>query len=164
LGVPLVAVLLLLWGPAPAAALVLDRPVPGPVLAPFDLSSPYAAGHRGVDLGAQPGSPVRAAAGGTVTFAGRVVDATWVTVDHGPVRTTVGPLAAVLVQRGDRVRRGQVLGASDRAHGSAAVHWSARRGDSYVDPLAVGRRVASLVPVAPRATRTVPQGPRGRVR
>lgn len=131
---------------SPAGAVVLDPPVQGPVLARFHASTSYGPGHRGVDLGVPPGTLVRAAASGHVTFAGRVVGATWVTVDHGTVRTTVGPLASMRVQRGDRVVRGAVLGTSGHAHGRAAVHWSARRGTTYVDPLATGRVVASLVP------------------
>src|SRR5918912_1083254 len=49
-------------------------PVEGPVLRPFQFGrDPYASGqHRGVDVGAPAGSPVRAPASGTVTFAGVV--------------------------------------------------------------------------------------------
>jgi hypothetical protein len=58
----------------PARAPAWTWPTDGAVLRPFVLGSdPYAAGqHRGVDLAGEPGSPVRAAAGGTVTFAGTV--------------------------------------------------------------------------------------------
>lgn len=142
-------VLLLAVVPPAAGAPVLDPPVPGPVLAGFDAPTEYGPGHRGVDLGAPAGTPVRSPAPGTVTFAGRVVDAVWVTVDHGPVRTTVGPVAEIYVRRGQRVARGDVLGTSGRAHGTAAVHWSLRRGDTYLDPLASGRRVATLLPDRP---------------
>ena len=148
---------------ASTAHLALDPPVPGQVLARFDAPSRYGPGHRGVDLAAPLGSPVHAAAAGRVTFAGRVVGAAWVTVDHGALRTTVGPLATVQVRRGDRVGRGTVLGSSGRAHGRAAVHWSARRGDTYVDPLGAGRVVATLLPSAGAAT-TRSWWPRGRAR
>jgi septal ring factor EnvC (AmiA/AmiB activator) len=50
-------------------------PAGGDVLQPFNFDSahPYAAGqHRGLDIGAAPGSPVVAPAAGTVTFAGSV--------------------------------------------------------------------------------------------
>ena len=49
-------------------------PVDGPVLRPFSLGAdPYAGGqHRGVDVGEAVGAPVRAPAGGTVSFAGPV--------------------------------------------------------------------------------------------
>lgn len=144
--VGIVLVLALPLSTAPSAGLVLDPPVEGPVGARFDAPTRYGPGHRGVDLQVPVGTPVRASAPGRVTFAGRVVDAVWVTVDHGALRTTVGPLSRMLVQRGDRVVRGSVLGASGRAHGEPAVHWSVRRGDTYLDPLAAGRRVATLVP------------------
>ena len=156
-----VSALALLLVAAPAASLVLDPPVSGPVLAGFHAPTRFGAGHRGVDLGAPPGTPVRAAAAGRVRFAGRVVDATWVTVDHGTLRTTVGPLLTVRVRTGDDVLRGTVLGSSGRAHGRDAVHWSARRGETYVDPLAVGRLVASLVPMDHERRAG---WPRGRVR
>lgn len=143
------AVLVLLVGSAPAAAVVLDPPVAGPVVAAFDAPTRYGPGHRGVDLGAPLGTPVRASAQGTVTFAGWVVGAAWVTVDHGAVRTTVGPLAGIEVQPGQSVARGEVVGTSGRAHGIPAVHWSLRRGDIYLDPLAVGRGVATLLPDQP---------------
>jgi len=143
------AVLVLVVGSPPAVAVVLDPPVPGPVVAVFDAPARYGPGHRGVDLGAPLGTPVRASAPGTVTFAGWVVSAAWVTVDHGVVRTTVGPLAEIEVRRGQAVARGEVVGTSGRAHGIPAVHWSLRRGDTYLDPLAVGRGVATLLPDQP---------------
>lgn len=147
-GAVLALLLVLAVAPPAAGALVLTPPVAGRVLEGFDAPTRYGPGHRGVDLAAPVGTPVRASAPGTVTFAGRVVDVTWVTVDHGPVRTTVGPLAEILVQRGERVARGTVLGTSGRAHGTAAVHWSLRRGDTYLDPMAA-RRLATLLPDGP---------------
>jgi murein DD-endopeptidase MepM/ murein hydrolase activator NlpD len=141
-----VLVVVVVSGSLPAAALVLDPPVAGRVVAVFGAPTRYGPGHRGVDLATPTGTPVRAPAPGTVTFAGWVVDAAWVTVDHGAVRTTVGPMAGMVVRRGQRVVRGEVVGASGRAHGTAAVHWSLRRGDTYLDPLAAGRVVATLLP------------------
>ena len=143
--------------PMPVAAQVLDLPVDGPVTAVFDAPTRYGAGHRGVDIDVPNGTAVRAAADGRVTFAGAVVGRRWVTVDHGGLRTTVGPLATIGVAAGDRVARGDHLGTSGAAHGRPAVHWSARRGATYVDPLAAGRLVASLVPDPPvRAGRSWP--------
>ncbi|WMX44829.1 M23 family metallopeptidase [Streptomyces roseicoloratus] len=54
---------------------------------------PYAAGHRGIDLAAPPGTPVRAPATGTITFAGPVAGHGVLTLtlpDTGtpPLRTT----------------------------------------------------------------------------
>src|SRR5688500_943899 len=56
-------------------ALAWTWPVDGPVLRPFtfDPDDPYAGGqHRGIDVGAPSGAPVRAPAAGTVSFAGNV--------------------------------------------------------------------------------------------
>lgn len=140
-------VVVLVAGPATAAATStpLVPPVAGEVLQRFDAPTPFGPGHRGVDLVAPPGTPVGASAAGRVTFAGTVVGERWVTVDHGRLRTTVGPLATLAVQEGRRVAAGDLLGTSGRAHGLAAVHWSLRRGDTYLDPLATAPPLATLV-------------------
>jgi murein DD-endopeptidase MepM/ murein hydrolase activator NlpD len=54
----------------------------------------WSAGHRGVDLLGRPGQAVRAAAAGTVSFAGRIAGRGVVVVDHGPTRTTYEPVTA----------------------------------------------------------------------
>lgn len=116
------------------------RPVPGEVVHPFQApATTFASGHRGVDLAAAPGDPVGASAAGTVRFAGTVADQVWVTVDHGQgIRTTYGPLGDVEVAPGQAVTRGAILGSvagpphdDDRV----ALHWGARRGDTYIDPM-----------------------------
>lgn len=116
------------------------RPVPGAVVRHFDPpTTAFGPGHRGVDLAAQVGDPVRAAAAATVRFAGRAADANWVTLDHaGGIRTSYGPLDQVHVRAGQRVARGLVLGtvAGPPHDGEApALHWGARRDGTYVDPL-----------------------------
>src|SRR5579863_3522537 len=70
----LVVVLLVALAVVPGAA-AWTWPVDGPVLAPFlyDPAHPYAAGqHRGIDIGADAGTTVRAPAAGVVSFAGTV--------------------------------------------------------------------------------------------
>lgn len=104
--------------------------------------SPWAAGHRGVDLAAHPGQLVRAAESGTVTFAGPVGGRGAVTVEHPalgrPVlRTTYQPLAAT-VHKGDRVLAGQPLGRLQGGPSHCAggcLHWGLLRGSEYLDPL-----------------------------
>jgi hypothetical protein len=121
------------------------RPVPGDsVLRGFDPGlTPYGAGHRGVDLPAAVGSPVAAAAGGTVRHAGPVAGTVWVSVDHADgVTTSYGPLTALRVRRGDPVAAGTALGqlaAGGHGHGDAdsGLHWGARRGLVYLDPLSL---------------------------
>ena len=115
---------------------LLGRPVSGDVVRPFAPVGRYG-GHWGVDLAAPIGTPVRASAGGTVTFAGSVAGVRSVTVHHGGgLRTSYSYLSAIDVRSQQVVRSGRVLGESGLDHGRAALHWSLRSGDEYRDPLA----------------------------
>lgn len=107
----------------------------GAVLRRFDPPrTRYGAGHRGVDLEASAGEPVVAALGGTVTFAGSVAGVGWVTVDHGDgLETTYGPVDPRLVEAGDAVAAGSILGFV--AQGATRLDWGAKLDDAYVDPL-----------------------------
>ncbi|GHC49937.1 M23 family metallopeptidase [Streptomyces cinnamoneus] len=105
--------------------------------------APWAAGHRGVDLGAPPGSPVRAAAPGTVSFTGTIAGRGVVAVElpgtgSPPLRTTYEPVRAT-VHEGDHVPAGAVVGVLEAgpSHCGATpcLHWGLRRGDAYLDPL-----------------------------
>lgn len=123
-------------------------PVEGIVTRPFDAPAhPYGPGHRGVDLAAAPGAPVRSAAAGTVTFSGPVAGTRWVTVAHGGgLDTTYGPLEP-RVTAGQRVRAGQRLGRL--APRAGHLDWGARLDGRYVDPLTLlGRWRVHLAPVA----------------
>ncbi|MFB6932078.1 M23 family metallopeptidase [Streptomyces chartreusis] len=102
----------------------------------------YGRGHRGVDLAAPAGTPVRAVAAGRVSFAGRVAGKGVVSVElpgagDPPLRTTYEPVLAK-VQKGDEVEAGEVVGTVE-ATGShcteSCVHWGLRRADTYLDPL-----------------------------
>ena len=81
-------------------------PVGGPVVRPFtEPTRAYAAGHRGVDFAAAPGTPVRAANDGIVSFAGNVAGSLHVVVAHGGgIRTSYSFLATVDVRTGQHVR------------------------------------------------------------
>ncbi|WP_086855905.1 M23 family metallopeptidase [Amycolatopsis lexingtonensis] len=108
----------------------------------FDApETPYGAGHRGVDLAAVPGQEVLAADAGVVVFVGPVGGRTVMSVDHdGGLRTTYEPVVPK-VAVGEQVYRGQVLGTVLAGHPgclvAACLHWGVRRGDEYVDPLAL---------------------------
>ncbi|HEY3097193.1 MAG TPA: peptidoglycan DD-metalloendopeptidase family protein [Acidimicrobiia bacterium] len=123
---------------APGCAAWLP-PVDGPVVRPFQAPAfAYGPGHRGVDLAAPPGTPVRAAGDGVVSFAGSVAGSLHVVVAHdGDLRTTYAFLAGTNVRTGERVARGQVVGVvggSGPEHEPGALHFGLRLGDRYVDP------------------------------
>lgn len=97
----------------------------------------YAAGHRGIDVVALPGSPVRAAADGVVSFAGVVVDRPVLSIQHADdLLTSVEPVTAT-VSVGDRVRAGQVVGvvASGAHCDQRCVHLGVRRHGQYISPM-----------------------------
>jgi murein DD-endopeptidase MepM/ murein hydrolase activator NlpD len=144
-------------------------PVSGPVLRPFEQpSSPYGAGHRGIDIGASAGTQVRAAAAGTVAFAGRVADGSFVSVEHPDgIRTTYSFLSKVGVRAGERVLRGTVLGASGDGHtgsGQPHLHFGARFAGEYIDPMLLLERgsmvgLVRLAPLEDRGAGPAPGGP-----
>lgn len=125
----------------------LDRP-PGAlgVLAPFDPPlHDWLPGHRGVDLAAVAGEPVLSPAAGVVTFAGPVAGRDLVVVTHDDgLRTSLEPVTGS-APRGTRVAAGDVVGTVQGSDGEvvashcagACVHWGVRRGERYVDPLAL---------------------------
>ncbi len=126
-------------------------PVPHPVVRPFTApTSPYGPGHRGVDLAGEVGAPVFAAGAGVVVFAGPVAGRSVVSLEHeGGLRTTYEPLI-VHVTAGQRVAAGAVLGLLLPGHAGCAgacLHWGARRGEEYLDPLGLlGRGRLRLLP------------------
>ncbi|MEV4813932.1 murein hydrolase activator EnvC family protein [Micromonospora avicenniae] len=102
---------------------------------------PWLPGHRGVDLAVAVGAPVRAAGPGTVLFAGMVAGRPVVTVGHAAgLRTTYEPVRPA-VTAGDRVPTGAPLGVLQAGHAgcpaAACLHWGLRRGEEYLDPLAL---------------------------
>ncbi|QIK66976.1 M23 family metallopeptidase [Nocardioides sp. HDW12B] len=138
--------------PAPARGTWPLAPVPS-IARPFDPPEQrWSAGHRGADLVGRPGQPVRTALAGTVSYVGRIAGRGIVTVDHGRVRTTYQPVAAV-VRRGDEVAEGQVIGrlllAGSHCAPVACLHWGLIRGDTYLDPL-------TLVGAVPQPVRLYP--------
>ncbi len=124
-----------------------------------------APGNRGLEYATRPGTAVRAAADGVVTFAGKVGRGRHVTVAHADgVRTSYSLLRTVAVRAGQQVATGHILGVA-----GASLHFGARIGEAYVDPavlLGAGGRVR-LVPAArfdasPPGWGRAPPQPRGR--
>jgi murein DD-endopeptidase MepM/ murein hydrolase activator NlpD len=84
---------------------------------------------------------VHAAGAGTVVYAGRIAGRGVVSVAHpGGLRTTYEPVTAT-VAVGEIVPAGGVLGQLEPGHPgcpeTACLHWGLRRGDLYLDPLAL---------------------------
>jgi len=119
-------------------------PVPGDLTVRRAFDPPaqrWLPGHRGVDVAATPGAPIRAVGAGIVTFAGVLAGRGVVTVTHGRLRSTYEPVRAT-VSAGEHVEAGDVLGLLAPGHGSprpgeAVLHWGLLRGSTYLNPLSV---------------------------
>ncbi|MBS7455671.1 M23 family metallopeptidase [Coralloluteibacterium stylophorae] len=102
-------------------------------------------GHSGMDIAVPTGTPVKAPAAGTVTFAEPDLYLTGgtVVIDHGfGVSSNFLHLSRIDVQVGDRVEQGQAfaaVGATGRATGPH-LHWGMNWFDVRVDPLLVLER------------------------
>ncbi|GAA2779858.1 hypothetical protein GCM10010521_68610 [Streptomyces rameus] len=173
-GLPVITLTPLAWAdvplPAPAPAPAAGAPVPAvgrgwpvglrpPVLRGWEPpATAYGPGHRGVDLAAPAGSPVRAVAPGRVLFAGRVAGRGVVSVELAgtDLRTTYEPVRAS-VRKGEEVGPGDVVGTVEPAGShcgtATCVHWGLLRGAAYLDPLSLlppwllGRGPSRLLPV-----------------
>jgi murein DD-endopeptidase MepM/ murein hydrolase activator NlpD len=108
------------------------------------LSSPYGRRwgrlHEGIDLAAPTGTPVRAARGGTVLYAGNTLRGYghMVVLQHdGDFLTAYAHNSVLLVRVGDQVKAGQMIarvGQSGRAT-APHLHFELRKGQVPQDPL-----------------------------
>jgi lipoprotein NlpD len=125
-----------------------QRPVAGPVLAAFG-ESPLTA--SGIQFGGRPGEPVRAAASGTVVYAGSGLKGygELLIIKHGPTwLSAYGYNQALLVGEGETVTTGQAVARMGEGPGvdgqrRPALHFEIRRNGMPVDP-------AAQLPSAPR--------------
>lgn len=120
---------------------------PGVTAAYAAPPTPYAAGHRGIDLAAFPEMTVTAPADGVVRFAGVVVDRPVLTLDHGgDVLSSYEPLLSGL-PAGTVVARGAVIGsvASGGHCDGGCLHVGVRVGGQYVSPMLFFDRVPPAV-------------------
>jgi murein DD-endopeptidase MepM/ murein hydrolase activator NlpD len=80
--------------------------------------------HEGLDICARPGTPVKATAEGVVIYSGWKSDfGRLVTIDHGyGYRTRYGHLSKIYVKNGQRVERGETIGAVGNTGRSTGPH------------------------------------------
>ncbi len=155
----LIAIVLAL--PSTAHAGTWRWPVRGDVIEHFRLGAdPFAKGqHRGIDIQAHQGTPVRSACAGDVRFAGTVPrHGRTVSVTCGALVATYLHLSSMAVRRGHRLSLGERIGAA----GPWPIHLGVRRASepfAYVDPL-------SLLPSDPLGPAPPPlaAGPQRRAR
>ncbi len=115
----------------------------------FESHEQFGPGHRGADLSAWPGQSVRSALPGVVVFAGQVAGRGVVVVNHGDdLRTSYLPVRPG-VAAGDQVAAGDRVGRlAPMAHcpTTFCLHWGARIGKTYVDPVTVLAGPVVLLP------------------
>lgn len=140
---PMVASLPAMAQPLPSPPDASDRgfiwPVEGKVVSTF---GPKTRGRRndGINIATSRGAPVRAVENGVVAYAGNELRGfgNMVLIKHqGGWISTYAHNDRLLVGRGDRVRRGQVIaraGSTGRADG-VQLHFELRKGTTAVDPL-----------------------------
>lgn len=116
---------------------------------PITLKPPYIAittqfspQHRGIDIGAPTGTPIKAAAAGTVKSAEKLDSAYgWkIVLDHGDgVHTWYAHLSEFAVAEGDRVATGQTIGlvGSSGLSTGPHLHFELRVNNVHVNPLLV---------------------------
>lgn len=98
-------------------------PVAGTISQGFGANPAYYAqfgqkGHNGIDYAAPTGTPVRASADGTVHFEGWGQYQAWmgkvagicIILDHGSVYTGYAHLTSTIINRGQTVKAGQIIG------------------------------------------------------
>ena len=97
--------------------------------------------HHGIDLKAASGTPVHAAASGTVISAGPLAEhegryGIAIIIDHGGQRSLYAHLSSVAVQPGARVAAGQLIGASGGSGFATGphLHFEVREHNQPVDP------------------------------
>lgn len=117
-------------------------PIKGKILVPYGTGS---GGQKndGIDIQAETGAPVKAAEDGTVVYSGSEVAhlGNLLLVQHpGGYITAYGNNEALLVKKGDTVKKGQAIAKAGNSGGAASprVHFEVRRsGSRTVDPMTV---------------------------
>ncbi|HEY8697977.1 MAG TPA: M23 family metallopeptidase, partial [Rhizomicrobium sp.] len=124
--------------PTPVTPAQFLWPVEGKVIVPFGQDEDGAR-NEGINIAAAVGAPIRAAASGTVTYAGNELkgygNLVLIKHDNGYV-TAYAHAQSISVNRGDRVEKGQVIGLAGQTGDVATpqLHFEIRRGVEPVDP------------------------------
>jgi murein DD-endopeptidase MepM/ murein hydrolase activator NlpD len=128
-------------GPIQAGGHGLIWPVNGPITSgygPRNIGSGYEF-HPGIDIGVPTGTPIRAAAAGTVTIAGPEGGyGNYTCIDHGGgLSTCYGHQERFLVSTGQQVAQGQIIGLSDCTGYCLGphLHFEVRINGQTTDPL-----------------------------
>ncbi len=95
--------------------------------------------HKGIDIGGSYNSPIKAADGGVVTYAGWMSGyGNYVVINHeNGYQTAYGHCASLNVKVGDRVAKGDLIakmGNTGRSTGTH-LHFEVRKNGEYVNPL-----------------------------
>jgi murein DD-endopeptidase MepM/ murein hydrolase activator NlpD len=124
-------------GPIRPGADGLIWPVNGPVVSGFGPR--WGSFHEGIDIAVPTGTPIRAAASGSVSIAGSVGGyGNYTCVDHGGgLSTCYAHQERILVSVGQEVAQAQVIGTSDCTGHCLGphVHFEVRVNGQAVDPL-----------------------------
>lgn len=117
-----------------------EWPVNGKVVSSYGTSGGQK--NDGIDIAAAKGTPVKAADGGTVVYAGNEVKGmgNLLLVSHnGGYITAYGNNEALLVKKGDTVRKGQEIAkvGSSSGTGEPRLHFEVRRANKTIDPATV---------------------------
>ncbi len=116
--------------PESASKARMGMPVRGDIIRDYQKGK-----NDGIDIAAAPGTPVRAAAAGTVAAITEDTNGVPIIVVKHPdnLLTVYSNVGNVTVAKGDSVGRGDKL-AEIRSDGTAAVHFEVREGFDSVDP------------------------------
>src|SRR5215211_908991 len=114
-------------------------PVNGPITSPFCEQRAWESCHPGIDIGVPAGTPIQAAASGTVSIAGPTSGyGNYACLDHGGgISTCYAHQSSISVSVGQGVSQGQVIGAvgcTGLCFGDH-LHFEVRVNGSVVDPM-----------------------------
>lgn len=131
-------------GAAPSAPGALSWPVSGTITSPFGYRrSPFGGGmefHPGLDIAAPMGTTVTAASSGTIISAGWYGGyGNYILIDHGGgMATGYGHLSQIFVSAGQKVQKGQAIGAVGSTGMSTGphLHFEVRINGKATDPAA----------------------------